>query len=118
MSMSELSGYDYINMNDFSTSLSNNSNSISDVSSSTYTTIKHNTTSYIYGEDIIVPLTIKSENDTNKVLCMRCGKPLTDSKSRLLGMGPSCYKQYQKDKNRLINLFCLKDFGSNKKDED
>lgn len=54
---------------------------------------------------------VVSNTDTDTehtVLCRLCGRPLTEPTSRVLGMGPSCYKQFKASHSRQINLFCLR----------
>ena len=47
------------------------------------------------------------------VVCRRCGRPLKDYNSRLLGMGPTCYKLYIKERTKQTNLLCRKNLGNN-----
>lgn len=42
------------------------------------------------------------------IICLVCGRKLKDPKSRILGMGPSCYQHYKKMNNKPFNLLTRK----------
>ena len=43
------------------------------------------------------------------IICLVCGRKLKDPKSRILGMGPSCYQHYKKMNNKPFNLLTRKE---------
>lgn len=56
------------------------------------------------GTKAITPSENSTTDSDTDIYCRRCGRKLKDSQSRILGMGPTCYKQHQLDRNRQINL--------------
>lgn len=88
-----LSNYDCINLNVFS-------GITSEIS-----TFHQNYPAESFKEE--VP-TEESNTDTpakdSDIYCHRCGRKLKDSQSCIRQMGPTCYKQYQQEKIRRINL--------------
>ena len=95
MTQSELSTYTEIDLNKFS--LDSDLKPISDVCSVS------NTTKVMLSEEIII--------QQPDIVCKRCGRVLTEPKSRILGMGPTCYKQYMAERTKQLNLFCRKNLG-------
>ena len=103
MELAELYSYPFIDLNTFSIEKPNYKSN---------TSIKVKPTTDI-SVDMSVPTVNVSHveiNDTttegeNTVLCRVCGKPLKDVNSRVLGMGPFCYKQFKVSRSKQINLF-------------
>ena len=103
--MYELSSYDRIDLNEFHLeSVYTNSLASSQLSSSG-NTVEDTQNSSILNKDGSVR---KDTEECGKVYCKRCGRVLQDVTSRILGMGPTCYKLYKKERDQQINLFCLK----------
>ena len=99
MTQSELSTYTEIDLNKFS--LDSDSKPVSDVCS--VSPPAKDTTKVMLSEEIII--------QQPDIVCKRCGRVLTEPKSRILGMGPTCYKQYMAERNKQLNLFCRKNLG-------
>ena len=52
----------------------------------------------------------KKENVDDKVVfCRRCGRPLRGFASKELGFGPSCYRQWKRERNQQMSLFDTED---------
>ena len=51
-----------------------------------------------------------------EVICKCCGRPLKEANSRILGMGPTCYKRFIAERNKQINLLCRKPIGKTESD--
>jgi len=107
MTQSELSTYSNIDLNDFTvpsidtnTNMKTSDQSVVDVSNT------NETVTVTFSEELISRKT--------DVVCKRCGRVLTDTESRILGMGPTCYKLYMAERNKQLNLFCRKDLGKKK----
>lgn len=47
---------------------------------------------------------INTNNDS--VFCKVCGRPLKDTNSRAIGMGPCCYQRFLAHKYKQVDLFC------------
>lgn len=104
MTPSELSTYTDIDLNNFKLpAVSVNNDSTEQPQNVIKSNIFSNTVKVEFSEEIIA---VDAE-----VLCKRCGKPLHDTKSRILGMGPTCYKLYMAERNKQLNLFCCKGIG-------
>lgn len=110
MTPSELSTYTDIDLNNFTAlNVSVNNNPTEQTHNVIKSDIFSNTVKVEFSEEIIVT--------DAEVLCKRCGRPLHDTKSRILGMGPTCYKLYMAERNKQLNLFCCKGIGKTQNNE-
>lgn len=114
MAMQELSEYGHIDLNNFHMESNHNISfsEIQPVSSTAPSTPITTNVSIPQENNLITP----KEEETGKVYCKRCGRVLLDASSKILGMGPTCYKLYRKERDQQINLFCLKGFGKHTND--
>lgn len=102
MEISELYSYSFIDLNTFR---------ISDLST---LDVSSNLSKEPTLPNIPKPITLTEEGinvsvePENKVLCRMCGRVLTEPTSRVLGMGPSCYKQFRAEHSKQINLLCYR----------
>lgn len=101
MDISELYNYSHIDLNTFRFPNSTNVLDTLDSSQRPTTNIPQISTS-------LKSATSSDVDSENKVMCRMCGRLLTDSTSRMLGMGPSCYKQFRAEHSKQINLFHYK----------
>lgn len=110
MAMYELSSYDRIDLNELHSESVYTSSLASPQLSSGGNTIEDIQNNSILNNDGSVR---KDTEECAKVYCKRCGRVLQDVTSRILGMGPTCYKLYKKERDQQINLFCLKGWNRN-----
>lgn len=110
MAMYELFSYDRIDLNEFHSESVYTTSLASPQLSSGDNTIEDIQNNSILNNDGSVR---KDTEECAKVYCKRCGRVLQDVTSRILGMGPTCYKLYKKERDQQINLFCLKGWNRN-----